>query len=561
MNDKSANGLPAQTNNPYFYRGRGPITGYQLKISRTNTWIAWGIIAASIAVLLRRVLLMELDSFEFDDAFMFIRYAENLLHGEGYTWNAGDPPVFGVTSILYTWAVAAAKWLFGGVAGNTRLLVGTAFVFGAAFLLRLTEGLYRNVRAPLLKSRLVIGLLTVPFLLLPLIFAFHISTGMGTTLSLFLHTCLIFGVIAYSREEQFRWRTLVPAALFAYLVYLARPDNALAAVLFPAMYLVSRRQYRHAARLAAVTVFLFAGDAAVKFLVFGDILPLSYYAKKSGFTEGYTAKYFWNPVKYITEFTAYLTPFILSLFLFTRRKDAGMLLSFLLPAALTFAYFCGFDQIMGFHARFYFPFIPYVIVPAFILLDNYLSSAPDKRGDHWSADLLFRKLAFLLLFLFLTVYSKYRFINMYERWAVNEGHRTAVSIRGLDDRKYDREESIRRISDLLKEFPDDFVFAATEHGFISGDNPGKRILDLSGLHHRTIAHQGYSDSLMEAESPDFVWMPHQDLTVLHHKVRTGPYFSEHYEYITDEFAFGIGVRRDGPYYSELMAIIRGEASR
>src|SRR5262245_5652361 len=43
----------------------------------------------------------------FDDAYMFVRYARNLLSGGGFTWNAGTSSTYGPTSIPYVFIVAA----------------------------------------------------------------------------------------------------------------------------------------------------------------------------------------------------------------------------------------------------------------------------------------------------------------------------------------------------------------------------------------------------------------------------------------------------------------------
>ena len=37
-----------------------------------------------------------------DDAFISLRYAFNLLHGDGLVWNPGQPPVEGYTNFLWT---------------------------------------------------------------------------------------------------------------------------------------------------------------------------------------------------------------------------------------------------------------------------------------------------------------------------------------------------------------------------------------------------------------------------------------------------------------------------
>lgn len=493
---------------------------------------------------------MELDPFEFDDAFMFMRYAGNILDGHGYTWNAGDPPVYGCTSVLYTWVIAAVMGITGLRDGQSQVIVGASLVFALVFLLQLYRGLRRHATDGRLRHPLAPALFTVPWLVLPLLFGFHVSSGMETTLSLLLNTVVIFAVMAYGRTGS--WRHAGLAALFIWLAFLTRPDNALTGLLFPALYLTAIGRPRHFIRLALVAGLLLAADTAVKYAVFGQVLPLSFYAKRSGFTEGYTAKYFWNPVRYLTEITAYAMPYLLLWFALAARRHRLLLLAFLVPVLATWLYFFSFDQIMGFHARLYLPFVPFLIVPAWLLLNDTLAagSLPVQK-----ADTAVRRTVFLLVFLTVAVFSKYRFINLYESWAIATGNRDAVAVPGLNDRRYNREESIRHLDDLLKRFPDDFVLAATEHGFLSANNPGKRIVDLSGLHQPVIARSGYSDSLLAAERPDLVWMPHQDLTVLHQRIREGEFFLENYEYRTDVYAFGCALRKDSPYYESLKAAL------
>lgn len=524
-----------------------------MKLNPTNTILASGVVFASLVVLLRRIWLMELDSFEFDDAFMFIRYAENILAGNGYAWNADDGWLFGNTSILFTYLVAINKAIFGNVLSNSWVLISTTSVFTFAFLFVLQRGLYRQVESSVLKQHAVLALITIPFLTLPLILGFHIGTGMETTTSLFFNTAFIFATLNFYKSEDINWKSIAAVAFLGYACFLCRPDNALFVALFPTVLLLSAKKNKHLLYLVAALGSLILIDVLVKYLLFGSVLPLSFYAKKSGFTEGYTAKYFWNPVKYITQMVAYLMPFILLIFAFARRKYAGLILAFLLPLLLTVLYYFTFDQIMGFNARLYFPFTPYVLVLAILLLDKYLQS---ENKLEININNFTTRMVFLLVFLFFMVFSKYRFITKYEQYAIAAGNKNAIPLVGYDDRKYNREASIKIISKLLKEFPDDLVFAATEHGFIAGDNPKKKIVDLSGLHNKTIALEGYNDGILENTQPDFIWLPHQDLTVLHHEITSGDYFQNNYDLIKNVFAFGCAIRKDSPYYEQLKSSIR-----
>lgn len=527
-----------------------------MKLNSINKISIGAILMASMAILFRRVWLMELDTFEFDDAFMFIRYAENILAGYGYTWNPGEALVYGNTSILYTYVIALNKWLFGSFMTNSWILISTTLIFGVVFLWALVQGLYQQVKSELLHNRWITGLITIPFLVLPLIFGFHISTGMETTLSLLLNTLFVLAVLKFSQRDDVQPKHVIIPAIIGYALFLCRPDNALVVALFPLLLLVTQKKIKHFLYLASLLFVLIAIDSLIKYWAFGEILPLSFYAKKNGFTEGYTAKYFWNPVRYMTQIVAYTMPYILLIFVFIRRKQLTWLFAFLLPVLLTFAYFLTFDQIMGFDARLYFPFIPYIIIPAVLLLDKAIVDLKNRDFSGWEFNHIVAKTSLLVVFLFFTVFSKYRFINKYEAYAIKAGNKHAIAIQDLEQRKYNREVSIKRINDLLKQFPNDFVFAATEHGFISGDNPDKVIVDLSGLHNLEIAKNGYSEKILKDTQPDFIWMPHQDLTVLHYNIRSGDYFQQEYEYISNVYAFGCAMRKDSKYYLQLKQSIK-----
>src|SRR3954453_14850312 len=57
----------------------------------------------------------------FDDAYMFLRYAHNLLGGYGLGWNRGEPPVDGATSLPHVLVVALVRWA-GPTLSNAAVL-------------------------------------------------------------------------------------------------------------------------------------------------------------------------------------------------------------------------------------------------------------------------------------------------------------------------------------------------------------------------------------------------------------------------------------------------------
>src|SRR5579875_1266864 len=49
-----------------------------------------------------------------EDSFMLVRYANNLLHGHGLIWNPGGAHTYGLTSVFYIFPVAAIQAMVPG---------------------------------------------------------------------------------------------------------------------------------------------------------------------------------------------------------------------------------------------------------------------------------------------------------------------------------------------------------------------------------------------------------------------------------------------------------------
>ena len=65
---------------------------------------------------------------QFDDSYMFVRYANQLLNGNGMSWNPDGKTTYGATSLPYVWALAGILRVFSGDPGS--LLVGLSWFFG-----------------------------------------------------------------------------------------------------------------------------------------------------------------------------------------------------------------------------------------------------------------------------------------------------------------------------------------------------------------------------------------------------------------------------------------------
>lgn len=66
----------------------------------------------------------------FDDAYMFVRYADHLLQGFGHSWNIGEIAIYGSTSIFYVLQVAVIRALGFFNATETVVLLSSFQAFG-----------------------------------------------------------------------------------------------------------------------------------------------------------------------------------------------------------------------------------------------------------------------------------------------------------------------------------------------------------------------------------------------------------------------------------------------
>jgi hypothetical protein len=84
--------------------------------SRARNLIGWlGLFLVGCLATERLFALAKAPPTDFDDAYMYLRYAHNLLAGEGVAWNPGEGSVFGVTSLLHLALLTGLRWLFANL--------------------------------------------------------------------------------------------------------------------------------------------------------------------------------------------------------------------------------------------------------------------------------------------------------------------------------------------------------------------------------------------------------------------------------------------------------------
>ena len=553
---------------------------------RNRLLAGWGrgvaIAAAGLAVALlaRRLLLVLVEALAaptaFDDAYVFYRYAAHLLGGDGLAWNTGGPQTFGCTSLLYVFWIAALKCAAIGT-GPSALLAWGSWVPAVAAIGLMAWTCWRLAGSRLCRHP-VVAAGFVAVCLLPqngfffevggffhhaANFYFHTASGMDTTTALLANTLLVALVLG-CKERRWSKKYVVLTAAAAYLAYLARPDNLLYAGVFPLLVIVwSGRSapggWRSGLLFAATLAGLLVVDGAVKYLVFGNPLPLTFYAKTGGFYEGYAGTSVWNPVRYVKAFLiAQVVP--LGVLVATLgRRSLRVTLSWMIPCGLTFGYLTTVSQIMGLEARFYYPALPFFVVGAYAALDAAVTRSADS-GPTTSFRAVAVRMGVAVALAVLIAPVGERAAVAWRAWA--EARNPAVPVQDYyvprrRPRLLGWWDTIQAVAGMVQRCPPEAVWAMSEHGYVGATSLQTTVIDLAGLHERSTLTGGMPVDELFDRKPDAIWVPHADYTGLIGALLESRRFHEEYDYWPGAFEFGMAIRRQSAFYDSIRREFEG----
>jgi len=513
--------------------------------------LAMGLSATRLAALARTA------PTDFDDAYMYFRYASHVLAGQGLCWNLGEGSVYGVTSLLQLVVVALAKSVFPSLAPAAVLQTASG---GAAvsFLAALVAVAALCSRHPGLHRNWILWTAAlVPLLAYHEAFIFHAATGMDTMVSALANTVLVFFTLQFAKAPSAA--RAVGTALASLLAVVARPDNLLCAVFCPllAVLLVAPRPRARPIAVFGVSVgFLLAMVALCEWWRLGSALPLSFFAKQPGYYGGFVGEFGWNPFLFLKVFASSAWPFVAGLVLFADRAGWRRAAVLVAPALTTLVALCRFNQIMGHLGRFYYPFLPFFVAAGVLEFDAWLGRIRSGRADGPKTMLVRACLAVGVVLvgnLFLSLAA-----DIYGDRAQTQ---TLVAIDGFHTPSptplpdLDSWQSAHAIAELAAAAPVGTTFAMSEHGLPGALAPQTTIIDVLGLHDPTFARHGFSAAELFRRKPDVIWLPHADHTQMVHDIVHSDDFWRHYVFYPDAFFFGIALRTDSPGYLGLSALL------
>ncbi len=473
---------------------------------------------------------------DFDDAYMFMRYAKNILAGEGFVWNAGEQPVFGPTSLLYTFWVAFVH-IFIEKSSTCLRLASSIPVYMLVFIFAVMirrAGRFSKSFSLMLPSLYVF--VFDPYYLI------HASNGMDTTLAQLGSATLILVTFA----DRLRIGLVI---LVAYLTFLARPDLGLYITLFPCLCVWSQFGFKESMKLTAGIVAALATDTLLKWIWLGDVLPLSFFAKRRGYYEGFLGMLNWDTTHYLFEFLLHAAPFVLLAIMFLPRHKIKLAMALVVPLCCTLAYHLQVVAIMGDHARYLWPQLPFAIALG-------LLSYGQVQWREIRRSLPLRLLG-VLVYIGLTLLVLVRGPRFYRQVIVGPMNHYSPKTRfDMSDQQKIQPAGwlvvLKAMTDWTAEMPPGTVIAATEYGMLAAKSPDLVIIDMAGLHNRYLAHHGFdSDYVLDKCQPSLIWMPRPNYTFMWTKILDHPSFVRDYDFYPGLLDYGIAIRRESPQAGQL----------
>ena len=428
-----------------------------------------------------------------DDAYIFLRYARNLGHGAGLTFNLDDSrPVEGYTSFLWTLVLTIPYSLrfadpvplhFAKVIG---ILFGIGLIFVTTHLsARILGARVAGYIAALLTS-------TIPFL------AFWSVGGLETSLYLFLN---LLAIDVYVLEVKAARRPALSAATL-FLAILARPESLLLAVALYVQYVfreTPNRGLRSALRDVRMASFLLGALLALytvwRYRTYGLLLPNTFYAKKMSVNVYALLRRLYE----LSPFVVWSLPFIAvgwaRLFVPSRGGSQKSLLVAPLLTALVIPFAAYREWMPGY--RYELLLLPLLFV---LVSDGVSELILSFRMADWR-----QSLPACTMFLFLYVYLFFPHYPGTERLII---HRNSV-VPGMVSSMGSSNPWHPRMGLWLKKWaPEDASLAAWDVGALPYFSELPVVFDIhqEGLLDSHTTHQGYSVEYFLDQQPTFIFL-------------------------------------------------------
>jgi hypothetical protein len=337
------------------------------------------------------------------------------------------------------------------------------------------------------------------------------------------------------------------AVVASTLAMLARPENALPALLCPALtllFLTPRPRWKRLALFLGLCLVLWSVDAWLCVYFLGTPLPLAFYAKQFGYYQAFAGEHSWNPFWFLRVFMASTWIYWFAILSLVNWGNLWRTLVLIVPTFLVMGGLFAFSQIMGHLGRFYFPLLPYIVIAAVLVIDDSLVKIWTWVG---AQRLLRFTLAGMLVWL-----GNDGLLAAGQAWAgrqpTNEPGETTIP---SELPELDSWTSAGYMAQLALSAPVGATFAMSEYGFPGALAPHIEIVDLLGLHDPYVALFGFSASDLFRQGPDVLWMPHPDHRGMLREIVHNPVFQRDYIFFPGAFTYGLALCKTSVHFPAL----------
>ncbi len=488
-----------------------------------------------------------------DDAFFFVRYANNFLDSGKFSWNAGEAPVYGNTSQIYQFAVTALYWLTGRNAVQTVIALGVAGLWAAAAT---TLWAFLRVNFAMDRRRwtvVVVGAVLAVLLTFDRPGLIHALIAMETTWAAAFVALAVVAVQALAVAPD-SWLRRGMAGAMIVLLFAIRPDATLIGVaLLGGAIVWGSREVRQGAVIALLGGFAaLAIYCAGAWLYYGSLLPLAANMKIYGVTEIPA-----SPVPLYVENINLLGNILLNNQMLTivaivcmidwrslspvlRGATVGLVLFFAYHLVLTV-------HITGLYGRYYFPGVPLLFILGGSFCVKILNSLAAIQSETVRVSWLriAGVSAAAVLAMQIVVFCVRVEPLARDLWLAQPSSTDKVQAVRRNGDSYDFYAG--KMTAIVDALDPGCVIAGTEDGVLSVLDTGP-IIDISGLHNSQMAHHGFSAQNLFDQKPDILIMPHPALFKWAEAIRSNPAFLRDYEVerpkSAPRFFVEIGYRKD-----------------
>lgn len=473
-----------------------------------------------------------------NSGYTYLRYAYNILAGNGYAYNSDGVYILGTAGVVNTFIISLLKLIFSSTIG-AYLLVFISALFAGAALLGLYLFLFNAV--DLRKTELAIfAAFSLSWIIICTPFVDFILSGEDTFLSI---TFIIISIsFLYKLKKKFSPYNIVGFLISFWLCYNVRIENLIIIGIFSLLFLsIEKFDLNSKKVIISSLIIIILTDFVLKHILFNTFIPLPFFAKRVGFL-GFIPTGRQSSIHNLILFLFYASPFIIIIIFTAAKSILFKAINYITPVLAMVLLLLFADHSEAMNARYFYPLIILLAIFSFYSLNNFTNTFVATK------DVLFlflknRWLAigmFVFSILLMHFAGEYYYDNHFTK--PEQTNKQHISLWKTYP-KISEDEKAAIMLDILKVLPAKSKIAVLFAGF---NLPGKQLnlIDLSGCNNTEIARNGFSFETISKISPDIIFLPDSNFSSLNELLTHNNEFNKTFIYLPNVLKSGIAINRN-----------------